>query len=135
MRYGQALIQVAQMVLALNQQYSETPEIFAMPVVIDVPSLTSISDPEQEKQDSLLLLSQAQQNPIYQSPTGQIKIRNLTEDVVQKFKKTDVAKFVPSEAELKQDQENAANLQQAMLQKQAVMEEMAASAGPGGQEQ
>jgi hypothetical protein len=133
MRYGQALIQVAQMVLALNQQFSETPELFALPMIIDVPSLTSISDPEQEKQDSLLLLSQALQNPLYQSPGGQLKVRNLMEDVVQKFKKTDVARFVPSEADLKQDQENAAKLQAAMLDKQAVQEEMALTSSAGGQ--
>lgn len=126
-RYGMGLVAVAKMFLALNQQYHEDRVKFVLPVVVDVPSLTNVSDPEEEKQEALLLFAQALTNPLYQTPTGQVKLRNLWQDVVEKFKKIDIARYVPSEEELLSDQEAQRKLAEATLQKQAVGEEIALS--------
>jgi hypothetical protein len=129
--YGQGLIEVAKMFLALNQQYHENKAEFVMPVVIDVPSLTSISDPEEEKQEALLLMAQAQQSPLFQGPTGELKLRALMEDVFRKFKKVDVYKYIMTEEELLSDQQARRDLILAQQQKQTVMEEAAMSQSGG----
>ena len=128
-RYGEALIEVAKMVLALNQQYAEDKVKYVLDVIVDVPSLTNISDPENEKQESLLLLSQAEQSPIYQSPVGQLKVRNLYKDVYRKFKRIDIDAILPSEEELKQFMQSQTELEVAGLEKQSAQEQMAAAGG------
>lgn len=129
--YGEGLVEVARMFLALNQQYHENKIDFVMPVVLDVPSLTSISDPEEEKQEALLLFAQAQQSPLYQTPTGQLKLRNLMQEVFEKFKKIDIENFIVTEEELLSDQKAQRDLALATQAKQAVAEEAALSQ-PGG---
>lgn len=132
-RYGMALVEVAKMFLALNQQYHPNAALFAMPLIVDVPSLTNITDPENEKQEALLIMTQALQLPMYQSPTGQLKIRNMFEDVVELFKKTDVPRYVPTEEEIQSDMDAQKDVQLAAMEKQAAQEELALSA-QGGQQ-
>lgn len=122
--YGEALIEVARMFLALDQQYHEQKEMFVLDVVIDVPSLTNITDPEAEKQEALLLLSQAEQSRLYQTPTGLRKLRNLQEEVYRKFKKTDIDRYVPTEEELERDIQTTTDLAVAAQQKQAIQEQL-----------
>lgn len=128
-RYGLALVEVAKMFLALNQQYHPQAVLFAIPLVVDVPSLTNISDPENEKQESLLMLTQAQQLPFYQSPIGQLKLRNMWEDTVELFKKVNVPRYVPTEEEMKSDMDAQREVQLAVLDKQAAQEDIAAAQG------
>ena len=131
-RYGEALIRVAKIFLALNQQYREDGAGFVMALVIDVPSLTNVSDPEAEKQEMILLLSQAMQSPLYQGPVGQLKIRNMTEDMFRLFKKIDTDRYVPSEEEVKQEISDRAAVQSAMQEKEAVQEQIGLEAQTGG---
>jgi hypothetical protein len=126
-QYGMVLKEVAEMVLKLDQQHHPKAEMFVADVKIDVPSLTSISDPEAEKQEALLILTQAMTLPFYQSPTGMIKLLYLWEDVMRKFKKNDIEKFVPTEEELTQQIEAQSNAALAQVKKQNVMEEIAMS--------
>jgi hypothetical protein len=126
-QYGMVLKEVAEMVLKLNQQYHPKAEMFVADVIIDVPSLTSISDPESEKQEALLILAQAMNLPFYQSPVGMTKLLNLWEEVMRKFKKADIEKFVPTQEELAQQIEAQSDLAVAQQKKQAVMEEIAMS--------
>jgi len=133
-RYGDALIAVAYAFLVLNQQYHPQQERFAQPFIIDVPSLTNMSDPEAQKQESMLLLTQAQQSPLYQTPTGQRKLRNLTEDVVRAFKKTDIERYVPTEEELEADITAKTNLEIETLKKQSAHEQLGIEAAQGARQ-
>lgn len=130
--YGQVLIEVAKMFLALNQQYHPEGPKFVMDVVIDVPSLTAISDPEDDKREALLLLSTAQSLEMYQTPTGKIKFRNLVEDTYRAFKKVDVDKYVPTEEELISDMEAMRNLQVAQAEKESAQEQIQIAMSQGG---
>jgi len=124
-RYGMVIVEVAKMLLALNQQYSENRENYIYDVLIDVPSLTNVTDPDQEKQDALLILNQALQMPIYQTPLGQTKLRNLVQNVLEKFVKIDWQRFLQTDDEMKKELQIQTEQQQAMLDKQNATEQMA----------
>ena len=94
-------------------------------MLIDVPSLTGVTDPDQEKQDALLLLNQAMQMPIYQTPLGMTKVRNLQQNVLEKFVKHDWQRFLQTDEELKEELQIQTEEQQAMLGKQNSQEQMA----------
>lgn len=124
-RYGMAIVAVAEMFIALNQQYSDDGHKFVYDVITDVPSLTLVTDPDSEKQDSLLLLSQMLQNPLYQTPTGQRKIRNMMERAMRQFIKTEIDDYVPTEEEHNNDITAQAEMQDAMLEKETTKQTMA----------
>jgi len=133
--YGRAIIRVAEMYLRLNQIYSPEKDKFVLDVVIDVPALTAATDPETEKQELLLLLNQAMQNPIYQTPSGQRKIRNIMQEVMEKFLRRDVTDFVPTAEEQQQDLTLQAEMQAAAIEKQAAMEQIQLTAQSAAQSQ
>jgi len=83
--YGIAIIEIAKMFIALNQQYAENGADWVVDVDIDVPSLTAITDPETEKQDWLMILSTVSAHPLYQTPIGMRKMRNVMEETMSKF--------------------------------------------------
>jgi hypothetical protein len=134
-RYGMALVEVANMILSLDQQFHDEAYKFVMDGVIDCPSLTNVSDPETEKQDMLLLYSQSLQDPLYASPQGIRKRRNILEDVWRKFKKTDVDRFVLSEEEMEQVIADQVQQEALAAKKMAIQEEMALEAQAGQQMQ
>lgn len=117
-QHGQALIKVAEMFLALNQQYHPNKQDFVEDVVIDVPTLTNATDPETQKSDALLILSQALQLPMYKTPLGQLKLRNIWDNVLEKFEKVRKNDYIPSEQELKAELEIQKNKEAAMFDKQ-----------------
>jgi len=125
--YGESIIKVCNKVLALNQQYADAPEDWVVDggIYFDVPSLTSITDPETDKQEALLLLADMLQNPLYQNATGLRKIRNLTEDMYRTFRKIDIDKYVPTEEELEQIINDQTKVQTEQIEKQSIQEEMA----------
>lgn len=123
-RYGESIIAIAEMFLALNQQFHEEKERFVMDLTIDVPSLTNVSDPESDKQDAILLLSTAEQSPQYQSPIGQQKIRNMWEDLVRMFKKVNVDDYVITEEEFSEQQRIESETQSALIDKQSTTEQL-----------
>ena len=122
--YGQAVIRVAEMILSMDQQYHPEAEKFVLDGTFDVPSLTAMTDPETEKQELMLLLAQILQNPIYQNPVGQAKIRNLMQEMFTKFLKRDVTDYVPTEQEMAQILGAQAALMQAQVNKQNAIEQM-----------
>jgi hypothetical protein len=93
--------------------------------VIDVPSLTAVTDPEQEKQDMVLLLSTIQAMPMYQTPEGERKIRNLMERMVRLFVRNDVHQYVFTQAEHEKDIQLKSQMQSLLTQKQSMMESAA----------
>ena len=131
-QHGEVLVSVARMVLALNQQYHEEKHKFVMNCIVDVPSLTAVSDPERDKQEALLILELAAGLPLFGTPNGERKIRNMFEDMLHKFKKINIEKFVPSEEEHNADLEAKKQMMLAELQKQATGEQLALSGGEGG---
>lgn len=120
--YGESIIEVAKIFLKLNQQFAEDAEKFIVDVTIDVPALTAVTDPEQEKQDDVLLLSTIAAMPMYATPEGSRKIRNLLEDMVRKFKRNDVFQFVFTPAELEKDIQLQTQMASLLTQKQSMME-------------
>ncbi len=123
--YGRAIIDVAEQFLALDRQHHEQAAMFALDVVIDVPSLTGASDPDSEKQEAMLLVQQAENSQLYQNSTGMVKIRNLTADMMQKFKKVDTDDYVPTEEELNQEMQKQAEQAVAMIDKESAGEQLA----------
>lgn len=117
-KFGMSLINGAKLFLAFNQNLADDAEMWIEPVKIDVPSLTGVTDPEQEKQDDILLLSTMQASPLYANPTGSRKIRNLWEDMVRKFKRVQVELYVPTEQELEQDIQIQTQMAQVQLDMQ-----------------
>lgn len=102
--YGRTIIEVAEMFLALNQQYAENATDFVVEggVRFDVPALTRITDPHEDKSEALMLVDIAKENPVYQSPAGLQKMRNLSEDAMRLFKQRNVDDYVPTEEEIDQ---------------------------------
>jgi len=102
--YGRTIIEVAEMFLALDQQYAENATDYVVEggVRFDVPALTRITDPHEDKNEALMLLNIAKENPVYQSPAGLQKMRNLSEDAMRLFKRQNVGDYVPSEEEINQ---------------------------------
>lgn len=127
--WGKALVEVARMILALNQQFHEFAPLFVMPLITDVPALTGASDPEEEKRQKMLLLSQAQQNPIYRGPDGLMKLRKLTWDMTQEFVKTDVDQVVPTVEEMRSFLGAQRGVQQAQLEVENAQQEIAIAQG------
>jgi len=130
-QYGRVIKQVATLVLKLNQEHHPQKEQFVVSggLTIDVPSLSSISDPDTDRQNSFLLYSQALQNPFYATPRGQIYLRQLWEDFVRALKPYDVESLVPSVEEVSKDlaakvelttidQEKRSGLEQTALQQE-----------------
>lgn len=124
-KFGMALVRIAEMFIALNAQHAEDGYKWVYPVKVDVPSLTNVSDPEQEKQDTLLMISTARQDPLFQSPLGQKKVRNMWEDFCRMVFKKDVFKYIPTEDELLQELDIQSKMQNAMIDKESTKEQMA----------
>ena len=124
-RYGETIIEVARQFIALNQQYAEDAEFWVQDVIIDVPSLTNVSDPEAEKQERMLLLGQAVNLPIFQNPMGHRKIAALWNDTVDKFVKVNRNDFKVSEAELEQFLQAQKEMQLAQIEKESAGEQLA----------
>lgn len=121
---GGAVKTVAEMFISLNQQFADDGFMFVQDMIVDVPSLTGVSDPDGVKQDTATLLSMMEQSPLFQTPLGQQKIRNLWEELIRAFKKTGVNNFVPSAEELEEQLAISAQMQAAMQDKQAAQEQM-----------
>lgn len=126
-RFGMAIIQVADTIMALNRQYHEEAWRFVVPVRLDVPSLTSVSDPQQEKQDMLLLYSTMSADPLFQSPLGQRKKRAAWEDLVRLIRKTGWERYTITEKELELQIADMAQMQALQMQKMALAEDAASS--------
>ena len=126
-QYGRVIKEVATLVLKLNQEFHPQKEQFVLSggVTIDVPSLSSISDPDMERQNSFLLYSQALENPFYATPRGQIYLRQLWEDFVRALKPYDVESLVPSVEEVKQDLAAKVELTKIEQEKRSALEQTA----------
>lgn len=130
-RYGKTVIRVAQAFLALNQQFHPNRGDFVLDggIVFDVPSLTGITDPETEKQENVLLLSQAQQSPLYEGFAGMEALRNLHEQVLLSYKKQNIDDILPTWDKIKVELTKKVALQQAQLEKEQAMEQVALQEG------
>jgi hypothetical protein len=95
---GDFLTEMAQKAIYMHQTMGDDDWI--MNVRIDVPSLTGAKSPEDEREEAVFLLTSAIENPVYQTPSGIQKLRNLTERMYQKFRMRDINKILPSEEEI-----------------------------------
>ena len=126
-QYGRVIKEVATLTLKLDQEFHPEKEQFVVPggLTIDVPSLTSISDPDVDRQNSFLLYSQAQINPFYQTPKGKIYLLQLWRDLVRSIKPYDVESLVPSVEEVEKDLGAAVEGQVAGQQKESTLQQIA----------
>ena len=123
-KYGRVVIRVAEMFLALDQQFHPEKERFVVEggVWFDVPALTADSDPEMEKQELFLLLSTFVGLPMYQGPVGMPKIANIIEDIARRIKRSDWADFGFTPQEVQMLVQQMVAQQQAMIEKQDAQE-------------
>ena len=134
--YGEAIVKVSEMFLALNQQYHDEGYKFVMDCALDVPSLTSMTNPEQEKQEMIFLNQMLAAEPIYnQGKIGLEKRRAVIEEIVRMIKRRKAGDFYMTSEELDAVLQTQALATEAMLDKQAVAEEMQMQQPPtaGGQ--
>ena len=126
-KYGKAIIEVLSMFLSLNQQYSDNQTMWVVDggVMIDVPSLTAVTDPESDKQDIIMLMAQAAQMPMYQGPLGMRKLRNMFEELMRRFNIQDYEQYIPTEQELEDMIQTQTQMAVNEAEKQSVMGQMA----------
>ena len=124
-RYGLAIIEIAKMFIALNQQYADDGADWVVDVDIDVPSLTAITDPETEKQDWLMILSTASAHPLYATPIGSRKLRNILEETMSKFVKEGIDRYIPTDEELETMILDNAKMQASLMEKESLMGQIA----------
>ena len=124
-KYGNALIGIARMFVSLNRQHGDDGVNWIHDVKVDVPSLTNVTDPEGDKQDTLLMISTMRQDPLFQSPLGQIKVRNAWEDFIRMIKKSDIDKYLPTEEELQKELDIQNQMQSAAMDNEATQQKMA----------
>ncbi len=122
--YGGIIIKVAEMFLALNQQYHDEGYKFAMDVSLDVPALTNVLDPTQEKNDAVFMHERMLQNPMYVgTKTGQQKLNAMNEYILRLFMRRKVNDFRITPEELEQGRKANKLAQEAALEKGAVPED------------
>jgi hypothetical protein len=118
--YGSAIVKVAEMFLAMNQQFHERGYLFAMDVSLDVPALTNVLDPNQEKNDALLMEERMLNNPVYVgTKAGQQKLAAMSNHIIQLYMRRKVDEFRIEPEELKQFQQANKLSQEAALEQQA----------------
>lgn len=124
--YGRAIGSVAMMYLQLNQQFAVDRHNYVVNggLKVDVPALTSVTDPETDKQELMFMYATASADPMYQSPTGKLYLRRQWEDIVRLMKPHEVRRYVPTEEEVKKDIEAAMAQAVAAIEKQGLTEEM-----------
>ena len=122
--YGQAIVKVAEMFLAMNQQFHEKGYLFAMDVSLDVPALTNVLDPNQEKNDALMMEQRMMNNPIYvQTKAGQKKLAAISNHINELFMRRKADDFGIEPEELEQFQAANKLSQEAAIEQQAVVQE------------
>ena len=122
--YGEAIVKVAEMFLAMNQQFHEKGYLFAMDVSLDVPSLTNVLDPNQEKNDALMMEQRMMNNPIYvQTKAGQKKLAAISNHINELFMRRKADDFGIEPEELEQFQAANKLSQEAAIEQQAVVQE------------
>ena len=112
------------MFLAMNQQFHEKGYLFAMDVSLDVPSLTNVLDPNQEKNDALMMEQRMMNNPIYvQTKAGQKKLAAISNHINELFMRRKADDFGIEPEELEQFQAANKLSQEAAIEQQAVVQE------------
>ncbi len=130
--YGEAIVQVSEMFLALNQQFHDDAPLFVMDVSLDVPSLTNVVDPDQEKQEAFALYDLISKAVPYQTPNGTRKINNLIQDIIRLLKRRNVDSYQLTNEEIEADLQAAQQMASAQLDKQAALETLELQQPAGG---
>lgn len=67
---------------------------------LDVPAFSGVSTPEEERFNALTIYESAEKSPLYNSPIGLLKLRELFEDYLNKSRVDDIDSRLPTEEEL-----------------------------------
>lgn len=123
--YGEAIIKVSEMFLALNQQYHDEGYKFVMDVTLDVPSLTSMTDPQQEKQEMIFMNEMLAKEPMYnQGKIGLEKRRAVIEEIIRMIKRRKASDFYMTSEDLDATLQIMQQAASAQMDKQAIAEQM-----------
>lgn len=120
-----AIIGVAWLYVRMNQNHADDAVDWVLPMQIDVPALTRLTDPENEKQEAILLVSALAQLPLYQTPLGKIKFRNALHRMVKLFVRHNVDDYVPTTEEMEAMVYAEGKMEMAMFEKQAIAQQVA----------
>lgn len=123
--YGEAIVHVAEKFLGLNQQYAEDGYNFAMDISLDVPVLTSVTDPEQAKQEAVFIHQMLQAEPMYNmGKIGMGKRRAIIERVLRLTMGSLANEYSISTEELDMILQTQQMAAEAQLEKQGIAEQM-----------
>ncbi len=99
--------EVADMLIQMVQQwvymYQEHGQIEYMKAFsIDIPALTGNYSPQEEIERAMMTYTIAKDSPLYQSPVGAMKLRNLIEIIYRKMRWRNIENILPTKEELQQ---------------------------------
>lgn len=95
---GQAIIGVGQLFIDLYRQHLQPEWVYD--AKMDVPSLTGNYTPQEEQDKMLSVVSMATSWPVFQSPMGLLKYRNLVEKLFTKLRLRDIDDILPTVEEM-----------------------------------
>ena len=122
--YGNAIVKVSEMFLALNQQFHDDPTLFVMDVSLDVPSLTNVLDPQQEQESAIFFNDLLKQEPMYNdNKIGMEKRRALIDHIGKLLMRREGERFVLNEEEFNSILETQQAGQQAVVAEEAAMQD------------
>lgn len=91
---------ISKMIMAIKQQ---TDSSWILPVNVDVPILSGVYTPDDELRQTMEVWTLASSNnPLYASPLGQLKLRQLFEDILNKSRVKDIDARLLTSQELTQ---------------------------------
>jgi hypothetical protein len=80
--------------------------------ILEVPVLSGVYTPDEERQEKLVLLESMSRSPVYEGPVGVLKLRKLVEDVLKVFRTGNPDLRIPTEQELIAQNEILTQIQQ-----------------------
>ena len=82
---------------------------WAFKLKVDVPSLTGQRSAEEEIQQTMLMIEKAETSPLYATPQGMLKIRELYARLYDLLKIRDIDRYLPTAEEITQGIQDAAD--------------------------
>ncbi len=123
--YGEAIVKVSEMFLALNQQFHDDPTLFVMDVSLDIPSLTNVLDPQEEKESAIFFNELLSKEPMYNdNKIGMEKKRALIDHIGRLLMRREGENFTINQEEFDSILETQQAAQQAILGEQAAQEDL-----------
>ena len=124
--YGKSIIEVANICLRMFQQFGENRSEWVVNggIVLDVPALTGVTDPETEKQELLAMYAASLQSPLYLDPETRVFQSRMWRDWMALVKPHDVERYAPTEAQVIEFVKKQSERERLMIDKQSITEQL-----------